>query len=175
VGKAKFSPKQSLIRKLEMFTTGSLFVALLFTGRTVAKAATVGVAPPSPGPAVAGKSDGNELTQRLQKMSEFAQRTKLTVLEFGSKACEPCQQLQEIMGSMKDKFGDTVDFVYVDIDDPANQALQDKYEIGSIPAVFYLDKDGAVVHQTVGYGGKDWFISQVEQLTTRKVVATAAK
>ena len=170
VGNKKFSPKQSLLRKFEMLTTLGLFVALLITGRAVAKAATVAVAPSSE-PSIAGTTDmSNAITQRLKRMGDNV-NSKLTVLQFSAKWCEPCQQMEEAMATAKEQFGDQVEFVKVDIDDPKNAELQAKYDVGPIPALFYLNKEGVVVHETVGYGGKDWFLGQLTEFTGHLVAS----
>ncbi|HKJ26608.1 MAG TPA: hypothetical protein VJ965_03135 [Anaerolineales bacterium] len=52
-----------------------------------------------------------------------------------------------VVHGLEDKYGDHVNFVFIDIDDPANEVLQD--ELGYLrawrPYIFFINSEGEIV------------------------------
>ena len=87
----------------------------------------------------------------LPKDGEGASRP--TVIDFYATWCNPCKQLNTILDKAKAQYGDKVTFMRIDVDDPANEKLLDKYEISPIPTVVFLNAQGEVVNFAVGFSG----------------------
>lgn len=87
----------------------------------------------------------------LPKAGQGASRP--TVIDFYATWCDPCKQLNTILDKAKTKYGDKVTFMRIDVDDPANEKLLDKYEISPIPTVVFLNAQGEVVSFAVGFSG----------------------
>lgn len=81
--------------------------------------------------------------------------SKPTVIDFSAKWCQPCKQLDGVIGKLKTDYGDKVAFMRVDVDDPNSQALLDQYEVSPIPTIVYLNTEGEVVNYSVGYSGEN--------------------
>lgn len=81
--------------------------------------------------------------------------SKPTVIDFSAKWCQPCKQLDGVIGKLKTDYGDKVAFMRVDVDDPNSQALLDQYEVSPIPTVVFLNTEGEVVNYSVGYSGEN--------------------
>ncbi len=78
---------------------------------------------------------------------------KPRVLDFFAKWCPPCQKMKPFMEEAERRYGDKVEFVAVDIDDPKNRELIEKYQVHSYPNVYFLDGRGDVVDHMVGFQG----------------------
>jgi hypothetical protein len=60
--------------------------------------------------------------------------------------------MQPLVAELERNCSKNVDFVYIDIDDSANNAVSNKYGVSSIPRYFLLDSSGNVIRQWVGSG-----------------------
>ncbi|MGE5423561.1 MAG: thioredoxin family protein [Ignavibacteriales bacterium] len=69
---------------------------------------------------------------------------------FRSTTCIPCVQMQETMDSLKPEFKDKIEFVEVDVNDPANESKIKEYNIRYIPTTFLYDKHEGLFFQQVG-------------------------
>lgn len=59
-----------------------------------------------------------------------------------------------VVHGLEDKYGSYLDFVYLDIDDPATQAIQDQLSYNSRwrPFIFFVNAEGEVVGSPfIGY------------------------
>lgn len=69
---------------------------------------------------------------------------------FRSTTCIPCIEMQKTMDALRAEFKGKVDFVAVDVNDPANRELLMKYQIRLIPTTFLYDRNKNLYFQ---YGG----------------------
>lgn len=139
---------KGLLDKLQWFATGTLFLALGLCSRTIAQ-------PVKPPPAMAdhdanlqkAASVSEAITQKMPTMTQ----NRPKVLKFYADWCEKCKEFSPIMEDAKAKYEDKVDFQYVNIDEPTNKLLVDKYAVKNLPTTIYLDKDGEEVGTMIGY------------------------
>ena len=87
------------------------------------------------------------------------------VLDFYADWCGPCKQMKPVIEEAKRKYGDKVEFVALNADDPANRPLMDKYKVKSIPNLCFLDARGNLVEQIVGFEGPYPIYSALERVT----------
>lgn len=76
---------------------------------------------------------------------------KVTFIELGSVRCIPCQMMQPIMKSVKEKYGTQVNVVFYDVWTEAGAPYAKQYAIEAIPIQVFLDKDGKEFYRHVGY------------------------
>lgn len=54
--------------------------------------------------------------------------------------------------ALKEKYGNEVSFIIVDVDDHIEgRKLMEKYSVRVIPAFFYIDRNGNVVGEDIGF------------------------
>jgi|TARA_R110001592_G_scaffold15722_2_gene68067 thioredoxin 1 len=71
----------------------------------------------------------------------------LEVKKFEADWCGPCKALKPILENVVNKFGNTVNFSYINIDEQFEVAQ--KYHVRSVPTVI-IEKDGVEVNRFVG-------------------------
>ena len=71
----------------------------------------------------------------------------LEVKKFEADWCGPCKALKPILENVSSKFGNTVNFSYINIDEQFEVAQ--KYHVRSVPTVI-IEKDGVEVNRFVG-------------------------
>ncbi|MBY0356402.1 MAG: thioredoxin fold domain-containing protein [Candidatus Obscuribacterales bacterium] len=75
------------------------------------------------------------------------------VLEFYATWCEPCKQLQQVIDKAKGTYGDKVEFISYNVDDPQTEKIVEDYEVSPIPTVIFLNPANEVVSYSIGYSG----------------------
>ena len=71
----------------------------------------------------------------------------IEVKKFEASWCGPCKALKPIFENVSKKFGNDVNFSYIDIDEQFEEAQQ--YHVRSVPTVLIV-KDNVVVERFVG-------------------------
>tara|TARA_B100001564_G_C20628803_1_gene666031 strand:- start:441 stop:704 length:264 start_codon:yes stop_codon:yes gene_type:complete len=71
----------------------------------------------------------------------------LEVKKFEADWCGPCKALKPILENVSIKFGNTVNFSYINIDEQFEVAQ--KYHVRSVPTVI-IEKNGVEVNRFVG-------------------------
>jgi thioredoxin 1 len=76
---------------------------------------------------------------------------KVTFIELGSIRCIPCQQMQPIMKSIKEKYAGQVNVVFHDVWTEAGAPYAIKYGVGAIPTQVFLDETGKEFFRHIGF------------------------
>ncbi len=74
---------------------------------------------------------------------------KITFLELGSTTCIPCKQMEKVLESVREKYGDQIEVIFHDI--KKEKELVAKYRIKMIPTQVFLDVDGKEIHRHIGF------------------------
>jgi thioredoxin 1 len=78
-------------------------------------------------------------------------RYKVTFIELGSVRCIPCQKMQPVMASIKEKYPNQVNVVFHDVWTEEGKPYGEQYGITSIPTQIFLDEDGKEFFRHEGY------------------------
>ena len=75
---------------------------------------------------------------------------KPTLTEFYANWCTSCQAMASEMSEIKTKYGNSVNFVMLNVDN--NKWLPEimRYRVDGIPHFVYLNKEGVAIAQTIG-------------------------
>lgn len=75
-----------------------------------------------------------------------------TLIDFGSKDCQPCIMLQPVLESLRTKYRGKININYYDIQNTVEGAqLGRQYNISSMPTLVFLDQNNKEVYRSVGY------------------------
>ena len=73
------------------------------------------------------------------------------LVEFFAYWCVTCRSMAPMIHSFEALYGDQMNFIYLDIDDPANAQFEKALGYRYQPHFFLLDKDGKILQQWIGW------------------------
>lgn len=82
------------------------------------------------------------------EFEELVKGNKTVFCDFWASWCGPCRMLAPVFESVAEKYGDSAEFVKVNVDEEEDLAV--KYGISSIPNVLAI-KEGKVVGNSLGF------------------------
>ena len=74
----------------------------------------------------------------MEKFNEMINGEQLTLVDFFATWCGPCKMMHPILGQLKEKMGDDIRILKVDVD--KNEALSMQYRIQSVPTLMLFKK-----------------------------------
>tara|TARA_R110000751_G_C13541868_1_gene455217 strand:- start:190 stop:483 length:294 start_codon:yes stop_codon:yes gene_type:complete len=83
----------------------------------------------------------------MSKFSEIINQEQPILVDFFADWCGPCKMLSPILKQVKDKLGDGITILKIDVD--KNQALASKYQVRGVPTML-LFKNGKQVWRQSG-------------------------
>jgi len=78
-------------------------------------------------------------------------KPKVTFVELGSVNCIPCKQMQPIMKSIEEKYGEQVKIVFYDVWKSDQKKYAQQYGIKLIPTQVFLDENGKEFFRHEGF------------------------
>lgn len=74
----------------------------------------------------------------MEKFNEMINGEQLTLVDFFATWCGPCKMMHPILKQLKEKMGDDIRILKVDVD--KNEALSMQYRIQSVPTLMLFKK-----------------------------------
>lgn len=74
----------------------------------------------------------------MEKFNEMINGEQLTLVDFFATWCGPCKMMHPILEQLKEKMGDDIRILKVDVD--KNDALSMQYRIQSVPTLMLFKK-----------------------------------
>lgn len=74
----------------------------------------------------------------MEKFNEMINGEQLTLVDFFATWCGPCKIMHPILEQLKEKMGDDIRILKVDVD--KNEALSMQYRIQSVPTLMLFKK-----------------------------------
>lgn len=78
-------------------------------------------------------------------------KPKVTFVELGSVNCIPCKQMQPVMKSIEDKYGNQVKVIFYDVWKEDQKKYSKQFGIKLIPTQVFLDEKGKEFHRHEGF------------------------
>jgi thioredoxin 1 len=78
-------------------------------------------------------------------------KPKVTFVELGSVNCIPCKQMQPIMKSVEEKYGEQIKVIFYDVWKSDQKKYAQQYGIKLIPTQVFLDENGKEFHRHEGF------------------------
>jgi thiol-disulfide isomerase/thioredoxin len=75
---------------------------------------------------------------------------KPTLVEFYAPWCDACRELAPVERDLQQRFGASVNFVLLDVDNPLWQQEVEEYRVSGIPHFVFLDQKGEALAAAVG-------------------------
>jgi len=95
-------------------------------------------------------------TSNKQSFGEIIKGNKPVLVDFSAEWCGPCKMMPPILKEVKDKLGEKVTILKLDID--RNPAVANSYQIQSVPTLIVF-KDGQIKWRQSG-------VTRADQLRT---------
>ena len=90
------------------------------------------------------------LAQNATPYEEAIANGKPTLLEFYADWCSTCQGMSGTIEKLEAQYGDRVNLVMLDIDDPQWDELGQQYKVTGIPQYNFLDADENKIESFIG-------------------------
>ncbi len=105
------------------------------------------------------------LAQESKKETKTA---KVTFIELGSVRCIPCQKMESVLDSIREKYPEDVKVIFYDVWTDAGKPFAKQYGIQSIPTQVFLDAEGKEYFRHVGYFPEDKVVKILKQKGVKK-------
>lgn len=97
----------------------------------------------------------------MEKFNEMINGEQLTLVDFFATWCRPCKMMHPILEQLKEKMGDDIRILKVDVD--KNEALSMQYRIQSVPTLM-LFKKGEMLWRQSGAMSLNDLMQKISQL-----------
>lgn len=87
------------------------------------------------------------------------------LIDFWAVWCGPCKVMEPILDELEADYKDKITITKLNVDDEANQAMVQKYNVMSIPTYLFV-KDGEVKDQVIGAQQKAEMTKRLDALLT---------
>lgn len=98
----------------------------------------------------------------MEKFNEMINGEQLTLVDFFATWCGPCKMMHPILEQLKEKMGDDIRILKVDVD--KNEALSMQYRIQSVPTLMLFKKGEMLWRQSGAMSLNDLMLKISQQL-----------
>ena len=98
----------------------------------------------------------------MSKFSDLISQDKPVLIDFFAEWCGPCKTMSPILKQVKDKLGNDISVIKVDVD--KNQSLASRYQVRGVPTLI-LFKKGKQLWRQSGVLSSDEIINIINQST----------
>ena len=95
----------------------------------------------------------------MEKFEEFINSETPVLVDYFAAWCGPCKMMHPILDELKERLGDKVRILKIDVDVPANRQSVYAYQIQSVPTLMLFKKGRMLWRQS----GKNFSLPQMER------------
>ena len=99
---------------------------------------------------ITGLATLQQMAQDSVPYSVAVADNKPTFLEFYANWCTTCQSMAAMISQLHQSYGDTINFVMVNIDDPQYTKIIQQYQVTGVPQITILDHSHQINWTQVG-------------------------
>jgi thioredoxin len=100
----------------------------------------------------------------IKEFNEIVNQDKPVLLDFYADWCGPCQALLPTVEKLAEKHAENFEIVKINID--KNQAIAQKFDVRSIPALFFVHKL-SIKEKLLGYQAESAIESRIKKYSVR--------
>lgn len=132
---------------------GLTVMALLFAALLIFRSDLIDFLSENRAARMSGTSRAAVAEQTAQRYNylQNGQPYTCTFLEFGATGCSACRQMEAVMETIRTRYPNRVQVVFVHVGRKENQDLVDYYGIATIPTQVLLDREGKEYYRHTGY------------------------
>lgn len=100
------------------------------------------------------KTARDSITDDLSKLYNYEKNGdpyEYTFLEFGSVGCSSCKKMEDVMKDIREKYGNKVKVVFINVAKKENQNLSQYFGISLIPTQILLNRTASEYFRHSGY------------------------
>ncbi len=94
--------------------------------------------------------------------------SKVTFIELGSVRCIPCQKMEIVLDSIRNKYPKDVKVIFYDVWTKAGKPFAKQYDVKSIPTQVFLDAKGKEYYRHIGFFPEEEVIKILKQKAVEK-------
>ncbi len=102
-----------------------------------------------------------EAVQDSAKIEES--KPQVTFLEFGSKTCIPCKQMELVLEAIEKEWEGIVEVKFIDVRKEINKQISREYKIRTIPTQVFLDAEGKEFFRHQGYFSEEKIVKMLKE------------
>jgi len=106
---------------------------------------------------------GISQTSSAQTTKSAEKNVKVTFIELGSVKCIPCQKMEVVLESLREKYPKDVKVIFHDVWTEAGKPYAKQYGVKSIPTQVFLDADGKEYYRHVGFFPEEELVKILKQ------------
>ena len=99
----------------------------------------------------------------VQESKTSPKKPKVTFIELGSVRCIPCQKMEVVLESIREKYPNDVKVIFYDVWTEAGKPYAKQYGVRSIPTQVFLDANGKEYYRHVGFFPEEELIKILKQ------------
>jgi thiol-disulfide isomerase/thioredoxin len=87
---------------------------------------------------------------------------RASLIDFGSTGCVPCKMMEPILETLREKYKDKVDVLFINVTE--EPILASRYGVQSIPIQIFFDKSGKEFFRHVGFFPQDQIETKISEM-----------
>jgi len=117
----------------------------------------------------------SELAETSTPLDVALENKKPTLMEFYANWCLSCQAMVPDMVTLRERYGEQVNFVMLNVDNTKWLPEMDTYRVDGIPHFVFLDRQGEAIAESIGEVPKPILQDKLEALVAGVPIPDAGK